>query len=140
MGVICSCGAILNTTLFNIAFQLPEGVASGTITYNVNVCQERVESSNVTVNFGDGDPSFTLQSTNLVAVQCSTQGDVCTITITGQGILEFEGNQQDVTFQLEFRVDETSEQVSSFTIEGFGFQAEIAVLPPGTLTSFGCED
>lgn len=141
MGLDCTCGVRVDGSVENVYVKPPGSNVNqcGTLTYLADVCADRLNLSSLSLTFEslDGKRSFVFNATDISEVSCQSDGQNCSITVTGVG----EINRKQYNFSAEFRDQETPTNmsiVSSFVISGFFNQIRPIVLDPGDIMALGC--
>jgi hypothetical protein len=145
MGLICSCGVLVDGSAdnVNVIFENMVGNECGTLTYSANVCADTLNLSTVGLTFVDNggcpNKSFTFTSTMITNVTCMQEGQNCVISVAGVGLV----NGVEYLFKAVFRDQVSPSNVSivtSFVITNFFTQGGAVTLEQGDITAQGCGD
>lgn len=153
MGVMCPCGVIVRNPLDpnneavsnnnNVQFEGQMGTITGNIFYKARICVTTLESSTLSLRFQDTETpnvnNFTFTANAITSVECKQEGQNCSITVAGTGIV----NGMQFPFEAIFRDQVGQAQVDdvqAFEITGFFNQTGAAPIDQGSIIALGCQE
>ncbi|MEH7247415.1 hypothetical protein V7114_11610 [Neobacillus niacini] len=143
MGLTCSCGARTNpTSSGEISFLFDDGeTRSGTLTINVDVCEDRLEISTFTATFVDQSSmvpnrNFVFTSTEVTGVDCILVNNQCRVVINGMGHITGDPTPRGF-FVVISDLLTTQESLEVFNISLFSTNINSPLIQ-APLTFFGC--
>ncbi|MFD1203669.1 hypothetical protein ACFQ38_00765 [Sporosarcina contaminans] len=144
MGNQCPCGVIVNASAANkhVRFLGHRGTVKGDLTYQANVCVDRLQTSTLSLKFIDKDcdgrdHSFQFIADTILEVDCVNEGNCCLIGIIGSGTVNGARHDFAAIF-MDQAPPETTDRVKLFVIDQFFDQNGIVSVPQGTIMNQGC--